>query len=1641
MDFTGRRWLYDKLEHVLEQSSNHGSLIIGNPGSGKSAFVSNLLCSTTSSPTIRGRILAYHFCMHFNKATQEGAKFVRNLANMIAWKIDQYREIILKNSFYRRVLYKDCPQYPEWCFEQGILTPLKKFHPKPTVPWYIVIDALDECFSDKAEVVNILKSKVSRFPQWLKLIVTSRNVNSIIAGLDDLQRIELRLHDKRNLEDIDTYITMKLFPLRETIVQTIKTYLAITDNDRPTQKIISFLAEKGQGNFLFVKVVLDMWLASKDLQSLKWETFPKTLDSTYQLYFERKYETPESFQSLRQIFEVLVATYRPLTVHEMYAMFRIDKPDLDLEYEFLPKLDQVSLFLWYGSGDGLIRIHHSSLSEWLTSMKNKGKVFYIKKQLGHNRLAKYYLQKTRKNRLPLTPNDAFHLASHIVAGGSDTILVQQFLELPSEQINTTDPFTQSNALHCSSSSFDANVTMLIMRHFSDVDSLDSNHRTPSFIAATRGHVNTLKALFKRGADLHHTTTYLASHLSNSHDPVIECKVKKCVYSLLHTAAQEGNVDAVKFLIEQNVSISRPTGTNNTAIQLAAAHGHLETVRALSKAGGVLDGTTLHHAAAGGHKDVVQYLLQEGVEDSCIFNSPSSVPSIQDDQESNTFDINIFDNHHIHLQETALHAAVIKGHLSVIQLLIKDLKKSAVNCENSAGRQPHHEAVHLNKYNELKVLLASGANATVPCHAGMFSSTQFEPSASGKLKENKCPCGFSPLHIAAMYGYHSIAKLLISYKADVNAGDCSGTTPLHVASCQGMSALIYLLVNSGADVNARSLNHSTPLHSAAVCFSKGVFRPLFDLGCNHLATDSERMTALHYLVKEVNITSSEYLVDLYVNKPIDWMKNPKSASFLESNNKLSMRYPWLTALVELIDTFVSSKRAIKTSFLDMLDTRNQSAFDKLEEKMDVPSLVVGIHIRRLPLVLILSPFLFAYDVTQVERFHLPPLNNPYEPPSFSKALSKFISKKVSSLFTNFNCSSLTKVVRLSYVHAANTVLQAGVDVNCHDEGIGLSPLLVYLRTGGRHMSKVLVKHSVEVKIKCQEPFEFSHFHLVSYHKLHYLHYFHEFLQGKVNWQKYLQEKNAMFDYFFDVYEEQNNNGTIRIGDGPLTEAISLHPKGTKVIDECFDKEGYNAFQRAAQGANLVAIQKFLSWGANPWLEAADGFSPLWLSVLYAVKYRPFLNLQRPSVLTALEVEMASFAASAILDHILTKGTFDVGCNESLSELTLYHIAASRGMWQFVTHLLSSNLVTGINVNCPNKDGITPMYLAKVVGGNSCQRPNPWCNVIKVIKSFGGNLQYPTLEGEYFLIFNVFFGMNPSSLILELTEQEVRVLQEDCAGDECQEYKSRNVDLYSTSYQVDEIHNDYQRKVSGCSAEDCPAEIKTNLPHFTTVLLILNYQLSGKVTFFNVRNDFIAFLDREIRRIKDLLYITTRPHSEVVCGKGCEQANGRSNTIDMCSFSGQSNLETLLHSFYRTYKNNYTLALAHSDEVTAFLPHKEKLTVYIFQKMNVALRSYNTMLKCDWQSVAIKYIQLSFLVRTLNYWKQVVRETSVIPSVSDFLSERMNVILQSSKESRKLALKLASRQPVESFNYLKVLRFERPPFWRETFYGIPGTFGRG
>ena len=1643
VNFTGRQWLFHDVEAMFEsKSSLSGILIVGDPGSGKSAFVSHLICSKLSSPFIHDRIVGYHFCTHSDKSKQNGAKFVRNIANMIASKIPEYRDLIMSDGFLRRVLHKNCPHDPVGCFDQGIVTPLKRLRIKPTRPWYIVIDALDECLVGKdsnqdESVVSLLKFKMKRFPKWLKLILTSRNVTSILKNLERIEILSLRSDDPRNLKDIDDFVTRKIYT-HPTIMGKIVVDLDFKD-ESPLDQAVNTLVNESQGNFQYIKIVLDHWSSSdKTLSRLD---IPKSLASTYQIYFERNYPLREHFAPVRRIFEVLVAAYEPLTAQELYSVLRDSQTDLDFEYDFIPKLMDLSLFLWHGQANGHVRIYHLSLSEWLTSEDNKGGPFYVKKENGHKLLARYFVERAKKGKLGSTSEEIFHLATHIVEGGSER---EAFLSLNSTLINRTDPDTNTTALHHSAANGNSEIATLLQNHFTVVDHADTYGRTPIFIAATTGHYDKVLTLFKRGADLNHRTRPLDAELAHhSRNPIKECKRRLCRYSLLHAASTEGHLRIVQFLINKSVNLHEVTGAGNTAFQLAAENDHLEVLKELRKHGVKADFLSLHHSAVNGHLNIVTYLLILGVKDTCIQESMTNMrschkkkkqePVLSSSSGRKEMESNLIDDRHIKLRETALHAAVLKGQTAIIKVLTSE-KENAIECFDAAGRLPSHIAVYQDNHKALETLLAAGSSALVGCKAVDFSMQRSEIHL-----ESSCPCGYTPLHIASQHGHYSMAKLLIEHGADSNAGDCNGSTPLHIVACHDIPSFVPLLLEAGANINARAMNGSTPLHSAAVCLSTRTLKILLEAGIDPTLMDDSGMTALHYTVKDVTVTNDTYFADLYVNNPIDWIESRLHKS---THDDAMRSHLWLQSFIHLVGNLAVSKRPAFILFVK--ENNNATVFDILDKHGLSNASIVLIGSKRTigtGLGISPTPMNYAIDmfIGSILKRRYVTLNKPYEQSLIPRTIMKTLSWSLRPFLPTVSCNSLINEIRLNLIYTTNVLLQAGADVNCQESG--LSPLLVYLRIGGRHMAKVLAKHNVVVDIKCGLAIENSIFHLSAYHKLHYLHYLSVFYPDVEKWEMYLKSSDdALFDYLLYKYEEVQIDGTkktVRTGDGPLAQAIKSHSYGYSIIDECVDANGYTALHRAAQGANVLAIDQFLSWGANASLETPDGLSPLFISVVYAIKFRPSLNFERPSVLTALEVEFASKSASSLLSHIVLNGTVEIRCNEA--NLTLFHLAATRGMSKFIEHLFVEEKVVGLNANCSNAHGVTPMYLAMMLGGNTCTWGSPWCGVVHVIKSHGGVLQYPNIEAEYFLIFNTLFGSFPSGFKVDLTEDEIQTLREECGRDECSDYNKRDAaDYLNLSDELEEIFKEYKNALGyrcGCS---CSLECRQEFDRLEAIVPVLMDVSSNfmnlHVPFYNVRKRFIIFLDKVTEELARHFREITRPRSD---GSSCvtpEPAAPQPDIIDVCSSNGREHvreLKSVLKDRHHGYKYSTDLLLKFSGSASSFF-HHEGRTLGHSADVTHALYKHETHLKCDWQRITIKYVRLRFLLHISNFWRQAVHAASITPIVSEFLSHRMEkILLNPSKESTDFILQLALGKQFDEYSYLERLKFVKPPLWRNTF----------
>ncbi|XP_010285582.1 PREDICTED: ankyrin repeat domain-containing protein 6 isoform X3 [Phaethon lepturus] len=204
-------------------------------------------------------------------------------------------------------------------------------------------------------------------------------------------------------------------------------------------------------------------------------------------------------------------------------------------------------------------------------------------------------------------------------------------------------------------------------------------------------------------------------------------------------------------------------------------------------------TALHLAAHKGHLHVVQVLLKAG----CDLD-------IQDDGD-----------------QTALHRAAVVGNTDVIATLIQE--GCALDRQDKDGNPALHEACWHGFSQSAKVLVKAGANVLAKNKAGntpLHLACQNSHSQStrvlllgGSRADLKNNAGDTCLHVAARYNHLPIVRVLLSAFCSVHEKNQAGDTALHVAAALNHRKVVKLLLEAGADTSVVNNAGQTPLEVA------------------------------------------------------------------------------------------------------------------------------------------------------------------------------------------------------------------------------------------------------------------------------------------------------------------------------------------------------------------------------------------------------------------------------------------------------------------------------------------------------------------------------------------------------------------------------------------------------------------------------------------------------------------------------------------------------------------------------------------------------------------------------------------------------------------------------------------------------------
>ena len=104
--------------------------------------------------------------------------------------------------------------------------------------------------------------------------------------------------------------------------------------------------------------------------------------------------------------------------------------------------------------------------------------------------------------------------------------------------------------------------------------------------------------------------------------------------------------------------------------------------------------------------------------------------------------------------------------------------------------------------------------------------------------------WTPLHIAARYGYTEIARLLIKNGATVNKTDEDRWTPLYAAAYNGRPETVKLLLEAWADASIKNKISDAPFHIAARKGHTEMVKLLIAEGADVSITDGDENAPLH-----------------------------------------------------------------------------------------------------------------------------------------------------------------------------------------------------------------------------------------------------------------------------------------------------------------------------------------------------------------------------------------------------------------------------------------------------------------------------------------------------------------------------------------------------------------------------------------------------------------------------------------------------------------------------------------------------------------------------------------------------------------------------------------------------------------------------
>ena len=314
---------------------------------------------------------------------------------------------------------------------------------------------------------------------------------------------------------------------------------------------------------------------------------------------------------------------------------------------------------------------------------------------------------------------------HVACMWSNTDAVEFLLDCEAG-VNTADEKKKQTPLHISSALGHTCTTTLLLKHKAKMDSEDKQKNTPLLLACEGGHETTAALLLSHGAPVSSenskkTTPLHAACQTGLHDIAEQLIIQGANVDAadargetpLHVASSKEGTGIVEMLLRHGADVSIQDEDEQTALHVSCALGLTQTAEVLLSYYAYINcrdtnqQSPLYYATERGHEDTVSLLLQNGAE--------LGTPAWKKRQPRHT-DMQLCKDTCgdmcgcISDSVTPLHAAAMKGHASIIELLL------AYNADVNATDRKHRTALHYAsryKHEDIsRILKQHGANTSM-----------------------------------------------------------------------------------------------------------------------------------------------------------------------------------------------------------------------------------------------------------------------------------------------------------------------------------------------------------------------------------------------------------------------------------------------------------------------------------------------------------------------------------------------------------------------------------------------------------------------------------------------------------------------------------------------------------------------------------------------------------------------------------------------------------------------------------------------------------------------------------------------------------------------------------------------------------------